>query len=74
MQIIQRERLIDQGEFSSTPLWQQIEHDILQAIHSIQWPPGSGSFTLYPQSGKKTGEGNGVKPIKEAFVLHLTSQ
>ena len=26
----------------------------------LDWPPGSGRFTIYPQSGKKRGEGNGV--------------
>lgn len=74
MQIVQRERLIDQGEFSSTPVWSRIGSNILQAIRSIQWPPGSGAFIIYPQSGKKRGEGNGVKPIKDAFILHLVSQ
>lgn len=74
MKIVKRERLIDEGEFSSTQTWQEIEKDILQAVSSIQWPPQSGSFTLYPQSGKKRGEGNGVVPIKDACILHLESR
>lgn len=74
MKIMQVERLIDEGAFSSTGVWKKIEEDIFQAIRSIQWPESSGSFTLYPQSGKKRGEGNGVVPIKKACMLHLESK
>src|SRR6266487_2155553 len=71
MKIVHVERLIDKGEFSATEEWQLIESHVIQAIKTIEWPPDSGSFTLYPESGKKRGEGNGVKPIKEACMLHL---
>lgn len=37
----------------------------------VEWPPGSGSFTLHDESGKKRGEGSGVKPIKAACMQHL---
>ncbi|MBE3561314.1 MAG: hypothetical protein IMW89_19150 [Ktedonobacteraceae bacterium] len=74
MKIVRRERLIDEGVFSSTAMWAKIEHDVIQAIATIEWPPNSGSFTIYPQSGKKKGEGNGVKPIKDAFILHLEAR
>ena len=35
------------------------------------WPPRTRSFTLFEQSGKKRGEGNGVKPIKTIFMTKL---
>ena len=73
MKIIQVERLIDTGKFSATEQWRTIENHITQAIKAIQWPPGSGSFTLYDQSGKKRGQGSGVKPIKEACMVRLKS-
>jgi hypothetical protein len=73
MKIVHAERLIDVGGFSTTEEWKTIEHQITQAIKSIQWPPGSESFTLYDQSGKARGEGNGVKPIKDACMLCLKS-
>jgi hypothetical protein len=73
MKIMRVERLIDAGGFSQSKEWQTIYDHITRAIKSIEWPTGSGSFTLYPQSGKKRGEGNGVKPIKEACMLHLES-
>jgi restriction endonuclease BamHI len=69
MKIMQRARLIDQGNISSTREWQVVEMDIIDAIGTIEWPEGSGSFTLNPQR-----KGNGVVPIKEAFILHLQSK
>jgi len=71
MKIVQVEPLIDAGGFSSSGEWQEIQSHITEAIGAIEWPPGSGSFTLRDQSGKKRGEGSGVKPIKDACMLHL---
>lgn len=74
MKVVQIERLIGKGDFPSSLLWREIQQNVLDAIKAIHWPEGSGAFTIYPQSGKKKGEGNGVKPIKEAFVLCLEEQ
>ena len=73
MKIVQIERLIDAGSFSQTADWQTIERHLDQAIRSIEWPPGSGSFTLFNESGKKRGQGSGVKPIKQACMQKLKS-
>ena len=73
MKIIRVERLIDTGGFSQTEIWKAIEKHIKQAIEAIEWPPGSGSFTLFDQPGKARGEGSGVKPIKDACMAHLKS-
>jgi hypothetical protein len=73
MKIIRVERLIDAGGFSQTETWKAIEKHIKQAIEAIEWPPGSGSFTLFDQPGKARGEGSGVKPIKDACMAHLRS-
>lgn len=73
MKIIRIERLVDAGGFSDSKEWKIINTHIEQAIRSIEWPPGSGSFTLYDQPGKRRGEGNGVKPIKDACMLCLNS-
>ena len=37
------------------------------------WPSGSDKFIIYPESGKKSGKGNGVGPIKMAFIEKLRS-
>ncbi len=47
---------------------------IHKAIQAVDWPVGSGKLTLYPQSGKKSGEGNGVGPIKIGFRDELSKQ
>lgn len=73
MKIIRVERLIDAGGFSRTDTWKTIEKHITQAIQAIEWPPGSGSFTLFDQPGKARGEGSGVKPIKDACMARLES-
>jgi len=73
MKIVQIERLIDTGTFSQTADWRKIEEHIFQAIRSIEWPPNSGSFTLRNESGKKRGQGSGVKPIKQACMQKLKS-
>jgi hypothetical protein len=69
MKIVQVERLLDEGDISLTPDWQRVEKDILDAIATVEWPPNTGSFILYPKKN-----GNGVVPIKEACMLHLQSQ
>lgn len=73
MKIVQIETLIDAGHFSRSDEWKMIEGHIVQAIKSVEWPPGSGSFTLYDESGKERGKGSGVKPIKEACMNKLRS-
>ncbi len=73
MKIVQIERIIDAGTFSQTETWRKIEDHILQAIRSIEWPPGSGSFILFDEPGKKRGQGSGVKPIKQACMQKLKS-
>lgn len=66
--------LIDKGGVAASQLWRHIQRDELQAITSIQWPSGSGAFILYDEPGKRRGEGNGVKPIKDACMLYLRGQ
>ncbi len=71
MKVERFERLIDTGDFSHSSDWERIEEYILQAIQKIEWPVGSGSFTLFDQPGKSRGEGNGVKPIKDECMKYL---
>lgn len=71
MKIIKTEYLIRAGSFPKSNEWKAIYKDIQEAIKAIVWPRRSQSFTIYPESGKGRGKGNGVKPIKEAFCLKL---
>ena len=47
--------------------------EIRSAISGVVWPPKSKGFTIYPESGKKSGQGNGVVPIKTAFITELSA-
>ena len=62
------------GPFSKSKVWQEIEAEVRAAVKCVDWPPGSGKFTIYPQSGKKRGEGNGVIPIKRNCIDGLTAK
>jgi hypothetical protein len=66
--------LIHKGAFAESEEWQKIRQDILDAIQKVENPRGSGKFSIYPESGKKSGMGNGVKPIKDGMMEHLESQ
>lgn len=71
LQIKHQVTLINTGEFTKSEGFKSINNQIHEAITKVVWPPGSDKFTIYPESGKKTGQGNGVKPIKNEFVKHL---
>lgn len=63
--------LIAKGAFAASDEWRSIRDTVHAAVALVHWPPGSGSFTIYPESGKRRGEGNGVTPIKDAAIIHL---
>lgn len=68
MKIVTVKYLIDDGDFSKTPEWLQIEAQIREAISSVVWPLNSESFYINP-----IRQGSGVKPIKNACMAHLQS-
>ena len=70
MKLLEWDALIDNG-FGKTAEFKTVRTDIVNAIDLIRWPTNSDTFAIYPESGKKRGGGNGVGPIKDAFVLHL---
>lgn len=72
MKITHTETLISKGDFPKTEEWNQIRSQAVSAAKAAEWPPGSGTFTIYPESGKKRGEGNGVVPIKTMTINKLT--
>lgn len=74
MKIVQDVRLIECGSFFQTKEWKRIRTKVHAAILAVDWPPGSGKFTIYPESGKKRGKGNGVKPIKNGLMIELERQ
>jgi len=77
MRIVHWDTLIDRAgpggrdRYSLTWQFAEIETQINEAVRETVWPVGSDTFTVFPESGKKRGEGNGVKPIKDGFVASL---
>ncbi len=48
MKIVEVRYLIDVGDFRQSREWKKVYSQVADAIQAVEWPPGSGSFTLYP--------------------------
>lgn len=59
------------GPYAGSNEWLLTRSMVHEAVRRVSWPPGKKGFTIYPESGKKSGEGNGVKPIKNGLMLEL---
>jgi hypothetical protein len=70
MKIVREETLICKGKYSTSRVWRATRASLYQAIKNVDWPRGSGKFTIYPERGK----GNGVVPIKLGLMDELQSQ
>jgi hypothetical protein len=74
MKIVREETLINRGDYASSDDWRLTRSTLYQAIRNVDWPRGTGSFTIYPEDGKKRGKGNGVTPIKLGLMQELREQ
>ena len=74
MQIVQEETLISCGNYATSAEWEETRASLYKAIREVDWPRGSGKFTIFPQSGKRRREGNGVTPIKIGLMEELKKQ
>ncbi|HBQ99318.1 MULTISPECIES: hypothetical protein [unclassified Roseofilum] len=74
MKIIKREQLLSFPDIEQQSFYQQSKQQVQEAIQQVEWPENSGQLTIYPESGKKRGQGNGVKPIKFKFIEYLKAQ
>ncbi len=71
MRLVKIEYIVNTGNFATSREWKTILTDLQKAIASVVWPPNNSSFILNPSTGRGRGEGNGVKPIKDACMLTL---
>lgn len=71
MRHIHTAELIALGAFARSRAYKTIRAEIDAAIDAVVWPPGNDRFVIHPQSGKRSGEGNGVVPIKAACMTWL---
>ena len=58
--------MINCGPFSRSSKWRAARRHIEQAVLCVDWPAGTGQFTINP-----IRKGNGVVPIKHNFIAHL---
>ena len=71
MKIVRIEPLISCGQYAVSKEWKTTRKALYKAIRKVDWPRGTGKFTIYPESGKRRHEGNGVKPIKLGLMEEL---
>src|SRR5882672_8241241 len=71
MRILDLELIVATGAFPRSKEWRTVEREIRTSIESVDWPPGSGTFTLYDEKGAKRGKGSGVVPIKKNCMESL---
>jgi hypothetical protein len=74
MKIVKVYTLKSRGAYANSDHWRATRNQIHDAIRRCEWPIGSGSFTIYPESGKARGKGNGVRPIRNRFVGSLRAK
>ena len=62
------------GPYAASAHWKKTRKQIHRAVKRCDWPIGTGSFTIHPQSGKNRDEGNGVVPIRNEFIWQLRGE
>ena len=65
MKIAETVVLLSRGAFAQSAEWKAIRDTIHSAITQAEWPVGSGSFTIHPESGKK------ILYVNSAFTTHI---
>lgn len=71
MKLVECHDILNPRLFSASDVLKQAWDDVQRAISLTDWPHGSGTFTIYPESGKKSAQGNGVKLIKVPCIRAL---
>ncbi len=74
MKIVREETLISCGKYAKSQDWKKTRTSLYKAIREVDWPRGTGKFTIHPEAGKWRGMGNGVKPIKDGLIEELEKQ
>jgi len=66
MRIERVKTIVDQGDFSMADEWEEAREQALESVREVDWPPGTGEFTVYPKK-----EANGVKPATQLFERNI---
>ena len=70
MKIVREETLFSCGKYAASEEWKKTRVSLYKAIREVDWPRGSGKFTIYPE--KRVA--NGVTPIKIGLMEELRRQ
>jgi hypothetical protein len=65
VKIVREETLISCGAFPESSAWQTVRRKLYKAVRAVEWPPGSGSFTIYAQSGKERGQSTTLPKFRQ---------
>lgn len=71
MKLVRTEIVIAKGAFAHSENWTNCRTQIESAIQAVVWPYGAKRFTICSDRGRGRGQGNGVVPIKHAFLNSL---
>jgi hypothetical protein len=71
MRLLEYHDILNPELFKQSPALREAWEDVREAVALTDWPHGSGTFSIYPESGKKSGQGNGVKLIKVPCIRAL---
>jgi hypothetical protein len=71
MRLTKTEILLAKRPFAESREWSACRSEIELAVKAVVWPTGSSRFIICPDRGRGRGEGNGVVPIKLAFLKRL---
>lgn len=71
MRLIEYHDILNPDLFEHSHALRQAWDDVHRAVALTDWPHGSRTFTIYPESGRNSGQGNGVKPIKVPCIRAL---
>lgn len=71
MKLLEYHDILNPGLLARSDALKRAWEDVQHAVALTDWPHGSGTFTIYPECGKKTGQGNGVKLIKVLCIRAL---
>lgn len=74
MKIVEVHDILNPQIFTQSKSLMKAWDDVETAVRAVDWPHGSGKFSIYPESGKKRGEGNGVDPIKIPCIQLLKNR
>ena len=67
MKIVERIQVLANGSFPLSNEWNLANAQITESIKLVDWPLGSGKFTILPEK-----HGNGVTPIKTPCINKLS--